>query len=150
MLRFQPPSVPINALGGPGDICVVYHPFLDILGEQAVDAFYFGNVLDPGGNRLEDFRTYRAKDNFIFLRGNRESDYRGRCKACGQRRRYFPGGKSYVLSRDLGAHAIYGTHMGLLVNEEVFGRIGGKRWPGLGVEKIPVLDEPRDGLPVDL
>ncbi len=70
-----------------------------------------------------------------------------RCPQCG-RYRYSPANDLYVLSSCLTGQPIYEAWLfaALIITLELRARIKPGIWKGIGIMKLPVLDEPQDGI----
>ena len=112
-----------------------------------------GSVFLSDGTLLDNLITFIGSRR-IPLRGSDKSKYRGQCKKCG-RYRYIPDYPWYVLEESYFEQPIYqpwGLN-GLIVNEELYSRIEKGKWKGIYITKLPVVDEPKDGIdeiPCDL
>ena len=137
------PKFPLNIIAGAG-IGLISVDFINVLGQREVDAaLSLGEAYDSKGKRLSNLRTYRGNST-LFLRGNRKSQYRS-CDECG-RFLYHPSGELYVTSKSLTDKSIYNSQLQLLVDYALYKHIQLKKWKGLGIHKLPVVDKSEDGL----
>jgi len=68
------------------------------------------------------------------------------CTECGGRG-YYAAGKRYLYPAPPADATIFESDLfGLVVPPEVYERVSVKRWRMLGIDKLPVLDQPMDGL----
>jgi hypothetical protein len=140
-------DLPMNFVGG----VVINYARLDLLGAlgAAVErCLTLAGVFDRAGRALPNYRTLGAP-NSLPVRGGPEST-RQFCPTCGTFL-YCARGKRYVLRNDLTGQPLYHSgDLGLIVTEELAECLRHRKWKKLYFRKLPVLDEPRDGLPVDL
>jgi hypothetical protein len=104
-----------------------------------------GRVFTANGEAIEEFSTL-ISDQPILLRGGDKSSW-DVCQYCG-RFRYAPTGDHYVLRESVTGQPVYQSYPigGLVVVEELRRRIEPGRWKGIYIEKLSVIDEPRDGI----
>jgi hypothetical protein len=130
---------------GPGNL--VHTDLLNAL-QIGCESFHFGNVHLTGGREAANLRTYEAVSH-VWLRGGPKS-YCYRCKTC-QQLIYDPMGEWYCINDDVPSEPVFGTHYGgIVVSEEYYSGLSGRRWKGVNVARLPVLNDPIDGFPADL
>jgi hypothetical protein len=140
---------------------VVYPPWINIARVDFLELFEphletymkIGKVLSSDGVILNKYVTYFGNRRLI-VRGSKKSDYLGVCPNC-HRHRYLASYPFYTLQAGYFEQPIYvpWPKRGLVVNKELFSRIDRKKWKGISIFELPILDEPRDGidaLPKDL
>jgi hypothetical protein len=120
--------------------------FLFGLGEDKVrEDLYLGRLFSERKGLLDDWVTFNGKHR-IFVRGSEHAQHR-QCTECG-RHFYFAMGRQYLHPQPPAGVAIFDKgYGGLVVTEELAGRITLNRWPKLVCEKLPVLATPLDGFP---
>ncbi|MCI0365951.1 MAG: hypothetical protein L0219_19000, partial [Phycisphaerales bacterium] len=83
----------------------------------------------------------------LFIRGDESSSTRI-CELCG-RRLYHPHGRRHLVVRPPSEHSIFESQFHqLIVTPEIYDRVKQRQWRKLGVDRLKVLDQPRDGLPI--
>jgi hypothetical protein len=64
---------------------------------------------------------------------------------------YFPIENLHILRANLTGQPLYLSNIGVLViNEELAAEVRAKKWANVALYRLPVVDTPRDGLPIDL
>ncbi len=141
-----PRDKPLNFVYGYA-VGLMHRELLDLIGMQVVQRdLYIGRVTGARGDQLADWVTFRGRRQ-VIIRGSKDATYRV-CPEC-DRVVYFASGKQYLYPAPPADAMVFGTqHAGLIVGQEVQDRVAAKKWRRLGVEKLPVLDEPLDGLGV--
>lgn len=111
--------------------------------------FYLGRVFDAEGNLQKDYVTFRTKGSILYIRGRSHHSNGEPCEKCGRRGYYpLPPKTRYLTRASLTGAPMYESDLNqLVVNEKLFAKLDQKRWRGLYVEKLPVLDHALDGLP---
>jgi hypothetical protein len=142
----SPRDKPLNFLFGPG-IGLIHRELIDLIGEDIVRRdLYLGRVTDCDDKLVADWMTFRGRQG-IIVRGSKEAECRA-CKRCG-RNLYYAAGRRYLYPAPSPDATIFESHLfGLVVPASVHERVATKRWRMLGVDKLPVVDEPVDGLGV--
>lgn len=158
---------PLNIVNGYG-LALARWSFLLRLGEERVRrALHLGEVFRPDGTRWDDWVTFRGKHGLI-VRGSGEHAGNRVCPECG-RNCYFGMYPKYLYPQPPTDVEIFESHAwGLSLRPDIatevgiggrVGRIQGievLEWPGVSVkgkrghllvERLPVLAEPKDGLP---
>jgi len=121
---------------------------LEALGDAVDKYLTLADVFDSSGKKLNAYRSIGAH-KILEIRGDRTSD-RVFCPQC-HRFQYSPLGKKYLLRASLTGQPLYYAHFGpLVVNEELYDKLRGRRWPKLRIRELSVREEPLDGLPIDL
>ena len=153
-MRRHPIDICLRAKPGPSAItCTddVYvnigrRLFLQLFEPELSEVCQLGEVRGPDGTVLEEFRSF-VSPNPLVIRGGPKSRS-DRCGFCGMFL-YIPALEYYVLEQDLSGRNIYEAFVegeGLVLSAEFRSRIERGRWKGIGITKIPVLDEPQDGI----
>ena len=127
--------------------------FLELFRDEVQKYLRLGKVYIGDDRLLEDFVTFTA-DRLLPIRGSRKSLYNGRCDNCG-RIRYISEYPFYITRASLFDCPIFVPWgmCGLILTEELMSRVDKCKWKGISIFKLPVIDEPRDGvddLPKDL
>ena len=105
-----------------------------------------GRVFACDGSERWNYATYIGRTP-LAVRGGPASK-RDVCDNCGTLC-YYPLQSWYVLQASLSSQDVYqgiGISEDLIVSDSVFRSIDRKRWKGLQIHKLPVLDEPQDGI----
>lgn len=120
--------------------------FLELFSSEVKESLNLGDVYLENGELLEAYVSYAGK-NHLPIRGSKKSRFFRECLDCGSQV-YLPEYPYYVLKRSLRDQILYAAKplSGLIVAEELIERVDRKEWKGIDIIKIPVLDEPRDGL----
>lgn len=117
----------------------------DLMGER----FAFGTVTNSLGCVLTDWQTLVPRTLPVTVRQVRKAGYRF-CSGCG-RVSYFAMGRRYLCPPPTNLCEVIATTSGsLLLRSDVAARVPFARWRKLGHEKVHVLDQPLDGLPIIL
>lgn len=137
----------------PPGIIVARLEFLRLFEPEAGKWLRYGKVYVQAASEEDGYVTFNA-DRRIVIRGGRGSSYYGRCHVCGEYK-YISQYPFYTLADGYFERPIYvpWPKSGLVVNEELYSRIDRKKWKGIDVFELPIVDEPRDGideLPRDL
>ena len=140
----KPDNVPLNFVAGVG-VGYAKKEFLDVIGKKEVnDYLYLGKVFDSSGNDIKEFSSFQGKE-MMFIRGNKKSTFRV-CDECG-RLLYFSMGSPYLIAGQVTKLPLYESQLNqLIVNEELYKRVVSRKWAKLGIEKLQILDNPRDGM----
>lgn len=123
---------------------VVRRTFLEQLCAGKIDRdFEWATVFTPEGEPFEDWLIARARHQ-IEVRGEEDvsCDF---CPTCG-RTRYFASDRSYLYPAPREDIDIFGAGSSLVVTDRILQRIQSQIWPKLLVMKLPVAEEPLDGL----
>ncbi len=132
---------------------IIRDDLLAVLDPDACEYLNLGVLLDETGKQIPNYHTAQAKIA-VLLRGGMESSNNGVCNRCGRRRYWpMPHGHGYLLRSTFqeGVPILRVQVGNFAVNQAIRDRIvaaGLAR--GMYFIKRPVLDEPEDGLPVDL
>ena len=151
VLMYPPDRAALNVLFPPW-INVARQDFLSLFEEEVNKYLKLGHVFNDDGKELKDFLTFTSKKR-LPIRGNNKSRYRGVCENCGSYN-YSPKTPFNVLKESLFNQPLYvpwGVR-GMVLTEELKNRIDRKKWKGIVIYDLPILDEPRDGfdeIPVD-
>jgi len=139
-----PRGKPLNILWL-GGIGLIHNELLECVDPTVVQRdLYLGKVIGDRGNQIQDWFTFRGRRE-VIVRGNKQASFRI-CDVC-RRVLYFSMGKQYLSPAPLADATVFETHPGgLLVPEDIYQRVKLKKWRAVGIEKLPVLDEPLDGL----
>jgi len=128
------------------EIDVARRDFLELFEHEVNDYLKTGSVFLSDGTLLDQYITF-CGERRLFLRGSDKSQYMGQCKHCGQYR-YVPRHPLYILAGSYFEQPIYqpcGPN-GLIVNEELCGRIEKGKWKGIYITELPIVDKPKDGV----
>lgn len=138
-----PDASAINSVNPPG-IGIIRADFLELFRAEAQKHLHLGPVLDAAGNILSRFLTF-VGERPLPVRGESDSDRRS-CEVCG-RFVYWPSGDWYVMRSSLTNQTVYETSTeDLAVTEAIRKRIVPGKWKGMWITKLPVRDEPLDGI----
>ena len=139
-----PRDKPLNFLWGCG-IGLIHRELIELIGLAAVERdLYLGLVSDESRRECVEWRTFHGRYTLLF-RGSTEAGYRT-CAVCG-RNIYSAMGKPFLYPAPPNDAMIYGSNLGgLIVPPEIAERVRAKGWRKVSIEKLPVLDEPIDGL----
>jgi hypothetical protein len=140
----SPRDKPLNLLFASG-VGLIHRELLDLIGKDVVNRdLYLGQVTDNRGKVLVDWATFRARKK-VVVRGSKEAEYR-RCPDCG-RILYHAAGTRYLFPAPPEGSTVFESDLsGLVVPAAIYERVSQKRWRRLGVDELPVLEEPIDGL----
>jgi hypothetical protein len=139
-----PDKSAVNAIVAPR-VGIARRDFLSLFEDEVRRYLKVGRVFGPHGKLYEEFVTYTSATQ-LRIRGGKNSQYQGVCPSCGNIR-YWAGYPWYVLRRDYFEQPLYeATSMGLVVDENLLFRIDRKLWKGIYITKIPIVDEPKDGI----
>jgi len=143
----EPPDISAVNVAEPPGVCIARRDFLALFGDEVCKYLKLGRVFLGDNTLLHGFVTFLG-DRQILLRGAHNSRSSGRCKICGQVR-YWPAYPWYIVKDCLRGQPLYESWPldGLIITEELKARIEKGRWKGIYITKLPVLDEPRDGIP---
>lgn len=126
----------------------VREDLLDALSPEIEEAFTLGELVHVVDGEIANGRTLWSTRR-VQIRAGKKSTC-SRCEVCGQVV-YDARGRWYALISDLvGSPIFLGSDGGIIVNEELHGRLKGRRWKKVDISKLTVLDKPRDGFPVNL
>jgi hypothetical protein len=148
VLGRAPPNIPVCCFALPL-IGVIRRDFLEALGPTAQQELEVCPLVGPDGSAMADFFTFSGKWK-LLVRGGPESINNPRCGKCGQAM-YTPIKSRYLTSASVKTQRdIYEFFAcRLVISEEVRERIGPVWNKDIVIHKLPVIDEPRDGLPAD-
>jgi hypothetical protein len=142
-----PRDKPMNLVHGWG-VGLIHRELLDLLGDDIVEQdLYIGRIVGARGNVVTDWVTFRGRRG-VIVRGSSDDAACRVCDQCG-RNIYYAGGKRYLYPAPPCDATIFESHLsGLVVPPKVYERVATKKWRRLGIDKLPVLDQPTDGLGV--
>ncbi len=131
---------------------IVRDDLLAVLAPESHEQLNLGMIIDENGRQIPNYHTAQAKIS-VLVRGGPGSKNNGLCRECGRRRYYpMPHGYGYLLRSTFPKDVqILRVREGIAVNQAIRDRIvaaGLSR--GMYIVRLPVLDEPEDGLPADL
>jgi hypothetical protein len=141
-------DIPISGLNV-GNTMVVRKDFVHALNGLVLEQLDFGELLDEANNVIEGFVTVRAK-HYTWMRGKENVSIR-KCECCG-RVLYYASGKRYLCGHSFDENSVLSSDLsGLVFPENIFESLN-FNFPKKStvIEKLEVLDSPRDGLPLDL
>jgi hypothetical protein len=120
--------------------------FLKLFQEEVDRHLLVGRVCNTSGRQIRGFATYFGRRP-LMIRGGPKSTRRY-CGECGQFV-YYPLGKWYVMRESLTGQGLYegcGPGGGLVITAELRERIERGKWKGIWITKLPIRDEPLDGI----
>jgi hypothetical protein len=128
---------------------IIRRDLLDALGGELVfKNLRLGHVTDPRGQRLAQFRSFRAV-RCVTIRGGRDSTLR-RCEVCNHIL-YAPVRAHHLVGDTASFRGLLGTNLGTLITDEsVVAAIDRPKYKNLGLSKIRVSATPLDGRLADL
>lgn len=132
---------------------VVRDDLLEAFGPECREYLSLGKLMDEHGQPIPSYQTAQARIA-VLVRGGPGSGDNGKCKECG-RRVYFPmpPGYGYLVRSTFPAGTpILRIQVGnFAVNQAIRDRIiAAGLEEGMYMHRLPILDEPEDGLPVDM
>jgi hypothetical protein len=137
----------VSALIGIGmrGITLARRDFLETFTTGTGDYLKTGRVLGTDSKPVPEFVSV-VSDSPLLIRGGPQSRS-NTCPSCG-RLRYVPANEPYILKDSLKGRPIYISegYSGLILVPELRHLIDRKRWKGIFVTKLSVLDEPLDGI----
>lgn len=146
----RPANEPLDVVGHSG-IDLARRDFLSLLGEKNVSkCLMLGAVMDSTGKSIDGWATVRGRHR-IIVRGSLKQGFERyvgtrSCEACGNLI-YFAYPPKYLYPAPDPAVAIFQSQLGgLVVRPDLIAHLDLKRTKGFGIEKLKVLDAPRDGL----
>jgi hypothetical protein len=141
-LAYKPDGSAINVTSA--GLGVIRSGFMALFEAEMRPQFFFGKVFDRKGNAIDGYETFIGRKP-LAVRAGPESERR-HCDVC-NRFVYIPLGDEYLLRSSLSSQPIYGDPAAhLVVSEALYARIDRKVWKGFYVTKLPVRDEPLDGI----
>jgi hypothetical protein len=144
VLLQRPPDIAALNYVSRAEVELARRDFLELFAHEAQTYLKLGRVLLKDGSPCDEYATYIAEKPLI-LRGGAKS-HSWTCDVCGTFR-YRPGLDWYVIRASLTGQPLYECEFGgLIVTAELRNRIERGRWKGIYVTKIPVVDEPQDGI----
>ena len=141
-----PRDKPLNFVFGSG-VPLIHKELVDLLGDEIIQRdLFIGRVFDDRGDEVNDWVTFRGRRG-VIVRGSKDARS-SICAEC-RGRSYYGAGKRYLYPTPASDATIFESHLyGLVVPPEVYERVAVKKWRMLGVDKLPILAEPIDGLGV--
>lgn len=145
--RTPPGHSPMNGIWGTG-LFVASWNILELFGAETIARdLHIGRLFVNGGRRqLSDWVTFHGK-KLVVVRGSKKVGYR-RCSKCG-RQIYFAVDSSYLSPEPNEPGTLLQWSRGLVIRGSLPSGLSGPL-TGVRVTPLPVLSEPRDGLPADL
>lgn len=147
-----PVSSPMSGAGHFG-VTLARRDFLALLGETNVARdLMLGSLFGPSGAPIEGWATVYGRHR-IIVRGNLKKGFEHfvgtrSCEECGNLI-YFAYPPNYLYPAPNPDVAIFQSQLGgLVVRPELIAHLDLKRKKGFGIEKLKVLEKPRDGLGV--
>jgi hypothetical protein len=144
------PTGVLNFVIGHG-VPLIRRDFLLSFGKDMVDRdLYIGRVFGRNGKELTDWATFRARQQ-VIIRGAKNVSYR-KCAQCG-RTVYFAMGHRYLCPLPAKVGALSESDLfGLVISEYLFTEAlqGCTKWAGVQCDRLPVLETPKDNLPIHL
>lgn len=128
------------------DINIARIDFLQLFREEVEKYLKLGEVYSGDGKFLDGYVTFTAIRRLV-IRGGPKSDYLNVCNICG-RYKYLAQYPFSILRAGYFERPIYvpWPESGLVLNETLFSRIDRKKWKGISIFELPILDEPQDGI----
>lgn len=146
-LQDSEPKGSLNFVNGCG-VPLARKALLLSLGQEVISRdLYIGRVFGKNGSLLTDWVTYRGK-NRLIIRGTRNVSFR-RCADCG-RPVYFAMGNRYLCPPPAEGCLYESDLMGLIVPAGLIERLAIAQWPSIAIDELPVMESPKDGLPIVL
>ena len=145
-IKKRPNVSAINSINSTG-ISIARRDFMELFYEEVNKYLKIGKVFTSDGILVNDFITFVGV-NQLILRGGEKSYFKNTpCQCCG-RYRYWPAYPWYILRDNLFDQPLFVSWglNGLIITEELKSRIEKGKWKGIYITKLPVLDEPRDGI----
>lgn len=139
-----PRDTPLTRVSPPA-VLMARRDLIDLFASEIARHLNLGPVFRESGELLPEWQSL-VSEKPLLIRGGPKS-IRYVCPRCG-RLRYGATGDVYVLRRDLNDQPIYEAKGRLVVASELRARIEKGRWKGIWISKLPVRDEPLDGLPL--
>lgn len=141
-VQVPPTKEPLNVVLGAG-LPIATRKLISSFDPSLVHSdLYLGHVFGPDGRELKDWATFRGKHRLI-VRGSEDATFRN-CNVCG-RALYFAMGKSYLYPAPPSGASLFESDLrGLILTEEILMQSGVERIPGIHIEKLAVLDAPKD------
>jgi len=141
----MPQGEALNFVNGCG-VSVARRDFLDSFGEDLVEHdLFLGRMFTIDGVELADLATFRGRCRLI-IRGRHTASYRY-CRDCGRLVYFSEHRERYLWPAPPLGFSLFDTGWGgLLVTEDLFRTLDQQKWKNLGVEELPVVGSPRDGL----
>ena len=139
-----PENGPLNFVYGFG-IPLAKSSFLALFDNHIVKRdLFLGEVRVEGRGGIHEWVTVRGKESLI-IRGGKNVACRS-CSVCG-RSVYFAMGSSYLFPEPNKRRDIFESDLfGLVISRSLFERTDFGKWRGLAVDKLSVLQQPRDGM----
>ncbi len=141
-VEYTPDASAVN-FASPIPVGIIRMDFLALLGAEAADCLLLGQVLDRSGSPIPGFSTFVGKKPLV-VRGGPESTRRY-CDTCG-RFVYYPLGNDYVMRQTLTGQPVYEGGASLVMTPELSRRIERGKWKGIYITRLPIRDEPLDGI----
>ena len=155
----EKPGIAAVSCTSRGNVSFARKDFLELFSEEVKEYLTLGSVYTAGGKKLEKFATFMGKER-LLIRGDpapkppiQKSGEKpvffltccNPCSLCGHPR-YIPFYPYYLLKEYLTGQPVYesGGTKSLVINEELCQRIDRKKWKGIYITKLPVIDKPKD------
>jgi len=141
-LQEKPIDKPLSFVCG---VPLIYKPFLERFPSNIVQRdLYLGRVFGPGGEQFDDWLTFRGRKR-VIVRGSENVSVR-KCEQC-HRDVYFAMGDEYLYPEPSQEVRIFESDkFGVVVPQELYSQLDVGKWPKLRIDRLPVLDESKDGL----
>jgi hypothetical protein len=137
--------------GGCGHVQLFSTHFIDVVGLELVErTAYLGQLLDAAGFEHARYRTVVCKDDSVVVRGLEGSSIKlgKQCWPIGARGGYATMKEKYVIRRELPREPFFLSDGRTFCTPEFYEkRIQPAKLCRVDAHKIPILDEPLDGLP---
>ncbi len=151
---YDPANLPLSFLQQPF-LPVLRRDLFMAIGEETIRRYCWGSKLYEAGTdpSSSEFFIVAPKRGWVNLRGNKKSSYRA-CEECGNYAYFGCGMKTYVVRHAIrdNLELYIDQRCHILLRDDVTERVLSVRakWPKLKIKELEILDEPRDGFPVDL
>ena len=126
-------------------IGLIRNDFLQLLGEDARQCLHIGRVFDSKTRLIREWSTFIG-DKPIEIRGGPGSSGRF-CEQCGRFCYFAEEDPIHIQQSSLSNQPIYEANMAaILLAATLYERIRGKKWKGVYITRLPIYDEPLDGI----
>jgi hypothetical protein len=135
---------PLNFVNGTS-VPLALKSFLFRLGLGVLrQQLHLGRVIGPRGRTLDDWVTFRGRRR-VTVRGSKNVSHRT-CNICG-RHVYFAMGKRYLYPAPPSDATVMESDLfGLVLSQDLIGKLAPDERQGLTVDELPVLESPLDSL----
>jgi len=140
----SPRDKPLNFVFG-SSVGLIHRELLECIDQDVIRSdLHLGRVFGRQGEELPDWVTFRGRRE-VIIRGSTNAGFR-HCEECG-RVLYSATGSRYLSPAPPADATVFERQPGaLVVPQEIYERVAARNWRRLRIEKLPILDEPLDGL----